>query len=116
MFSFLLSPTFWFFVLASTTPVMLATLSANIVDRAGIFNLAIEGTMLISALAGVLVSAWTQSLAAGCLAGIFFGILASFMLGYFSLIMKGPMNACGVAINLVATGGDSFCAGAGNRQ
>ena len=39
---FLLSSSFWFSVLASTTPVMLATLAANIVSQAGIFNLAIE--------------------------------------------------------------------------
>lgn len=108
MTSFLTSPGFWFSVLASTTPVMLATLSANIVTKAGIFNLGIEGTMLICALAGVLGSAFTKSLWAGALIGILLGILVSFILGYFALIMKGPMNACGVAINLTATGGTVF--------
>ena len=105
---FLLSSSFWFSVLASTTPVMLATLAANIVSQAGIFNLAIEGTMLICALAGVLGSAWTGNLLVGAVAGLFFGILVSFILGYFTLVMRGPMNACGVAINLVATGGTVF--------
>ena len=105
---FLLSSSFWFSVLASTTPVMLATLAANIVSQAGIFNLAIEGTMLICALAGVLGSAWTGNLLVGAVAGLFFGILVSFILGYFTLVMRGPMNACGVAINLAATGGTVF--------
>ncbi|HWR22400.1 MAG TPA: ABC transporter permease [Feifaniaceae bacterium] len=105
---YLASPNFWFAVLASTTPVMLATLAANIVSKAGIFNLAIEGTMLFCALAGVLASAYTQSLLIGALAGILTGVIVSFALGYFALIMKGAMNACGVAINLAAAGGTVF--------
>jgi len=106
--TFLLSPSFWFSVLASTTPVMLATLAANIVSQAGIFNLAIEGTMLICALAGVLASVYTDSLIMGAVIGVIFGIVVSYMLGYFTLVMRGPMNACGVAINLMATGGTVF--------
>ena len=32
----------------------------------------------------------------------------SFVFGYFALIMKGAMNACGVAVNLIGTGGTVF--------
>lgn len=105
---YILSPDFWFLILSGSTPVLLATLSANMVSNAGMFNLAIEGTMLICALIGVLVSAFTQNLFIGALAGIIAGILVSYVLGYFAIIMKGPMNACGVAINLTATGGTVF--------
>lgn len=108
MMNYVVSPSFWFLILASSTPVLLATLSANIVSNAGIFNLGIEGTMLICALTGVLVSAFTQNLWLGAIAGIALGIAVSYILGYFALIMKGPMNACGVAINLTATGGTVF--------
>jgi simple sugar transport system permease protein len=108
MFSSLGSTPFWFQVLASTTPVLLATISANIMTQSGIFNLGIEGTMLISALAGVLGSAFSGSLVAGMCCGIAAGLIISFLLGYFALILKGPMNACGVAINLLATGGTVF--------
>ena len=59
---FLISPNFWSSVLASTTPVLLATLAANIMTKAGMFNLGIEGTMLMCALAGVRRSAsWRTS-------------------------------------------------------
>ena len=108
MTEFFLSPTFWKTVLASTTPVMLATLAANMMTKSGIFNLAIEGTMLICALTGVVVSAFTQNLWAGCLVAVLMGILVSFIFGYFALIMKGAMNACGVAMNLIASGGTVF--------
>lgn len=106
--SYIISPEFWFTVLASTTPVMLATLAANIIQQSGQFNLGIEGTMLISALAGVLVSAYSQSLLLGCLAGLAIGVIISFALGYFTLYMKAPENSVGVAINLVAMGGTVF--------
>lgn len=108
MTEFFLSPTFWKTVLASTTPVMLATLAANMMTKSGIFNLAIEGTMLICALTGVVVSAFTQNLWAGCLVAVLMGVLVSFIFGYFALIMKGAMNACGVAMNLIASGGTVF--------
>lgn len=87
---------------------MLATLAANMMTKSGIFNLAIEGTMLICALTGVVVSAFTQNLWVGCLVAVLMGVFVSFVFGYFALIMKGAMNACGVAMNLIATGGTVF--------
>lgn len=108
MTEFFLSTAFWKTVLASTTPVMLATLAANMMTKSGIFNLAIEGTMLICALTGVVASAFTQNLWLGCLIAVLMGVLVSFLFGYFALIMKGAMNACGVAVNLIATGGTVF--------
>ena len=108
MLKSLASTAFWFQVLASTTPVLLATISANIMTQSGIFNLGIEGTMLICALTGVLGSAFSQSLLVGMFCGIVAGVAISFLLGYFALILKGPMNACGVAVNLLATGGTVF--------
>ena len=87
MMEFFLSLTFWKTVLASTTPVMLATLAANMMTKAGIFNLAIEGTMLICALTGVVVSAFTQNLWIGGIAAVALGLLVSFIFGYLSLRM-----------------------------
>lgn len=106
--SVLTSTSFWFSVLASTTPILLATLASNMMTQSGMFNLALEGTMLISALTGVVISAYTQSLLLGLLGGLLSGILISFLLGYFALVLKGSMNACGVAINLLASGGTVF--------
>lgn len=104
----ILNGDFWFAVIRSMTPVLFATLGAAIASRAGIINLALEGTMLISALVGVIASATSGSLLIGCIAGILSGILASLLLGYFSLKLKANMIITGVAINLAATGGTVF--------
>lgn len=108
MIQSLTSTAFWFSVLASTTPVLLATLGANLMFQSGMFNLSIEGTMLICALTGVVISAYTQSLLVSMILTVLMGIAISFVFGYFTLIMKGPMNACGVAINLIGSGGTVF--------
>ena len=54
-------PEFYFAVFRSATPVLLTTLGAMIASRSGTNNIALEGTMLISAFVGVVVSAFTQS-------------------------------------------------------
>ncbi len=102
------STAFWFSVLSGTTTILLATLGANLMFQSGIFNLAIEGTMLICALVGVVISAYTQNLLLSAILTVAAGIAVSMLLGYFALVMKGPMNACGVAINLIAGGGTVF--------
>lgn len=106
--SMIFNSDFWFAVIRSMTPVLFATLGANIASRAGIINLALEGTMLISALVGVVISASTQSLVVGALGGLVAGIGVSLILGYFSLKLKANMVITGVALNLAATGGTVF--------
>ena len=59
------SSAFVFSVLRLTTPILFATLSSVISERAGIGNITMEGVMLISALTGVIVSTYTQSAGLG---------------------------------------------------
>lgn len=105
---FFTSSEFWYAVIRSTTPVLFATLAAAIVSKCGIVNLAIEGTMLISALVGVFVSAFTDSLVAGAIGGLLAGILVAWILGFFVIKMNANMIVTGVALNLLATGGTVF--------
>ena len=53
-------PEFYFAMFRSATPVLLTTLGAMISSRSGTSNIALEGTMLISAFVGVVVSAFSQ--------------------------------------------------------
>ena len=47
-------PDFYFAMFRSATPVLLTTLGAMVASRAGTNNIALEGTMLISAFVGIL--------------------------------------------------------------
>jgi len=57
----LTSSNYWFIVLRSTAPILLVTLGAVVCEKAGISNMALEGSLLWAALVGVIVSAWTQN-------------------------------------------------------
>jgi ABC-type uncharacterized transport system permease subunit len=54
-------------MLRVATPILLAGLGALLSERAGVINLGLEGMMLSSALAGVVVSAYTGSALLGLL-------------------------------------------------
>ena len=78
-------PEFYFAVFRSATPVLLTTLGAMIASRSGTNNIALEGTMLISAFVGVVVSAFTQSAWIGFFGAVLAGFLISNILAYFIL-------------------------------
>ena len=67
---------FLFTVIRVGTPILFAALAAMISTKCGVVNITIDGTMLMSALIGTLVSAFTQSLLLGGLAGAQIGLLA----------------------------------------
>lgn len=104
----LLRPSFWFSVLRVTTPILFPSIAVLITDKAGIVNISMEGTMLFSALMGVIVSAWTQSAWLGLVGAMLAGMLLSLVLAAFTLEMKSDVILGGVAINLFADGGSVF--------
>ncbi len=101
-------PDFYFAMFRSATPVLLTTLGAMVASRAGTNNIALEGTMLISALVGVVVSAFTQSAWIGFLGAVFAGFVISNILAYFVLKLKSNSVISGIAINTFASGGTIF--------
>ena len=102
------NPGFWYGVLRSTTPILLAALGSILANRAGIVNLGIEGMMLFGALFAVLVSGATQSATMGLLASVLICVAFSLALGYFKLKMKADEVLVGIAINLLAEGATIF--------
>lgn len=108
IFTMLLQPSFWFSVIRVTTPILFPAIAVLITDRAGIVNISMEGTMLFSALAGVLVSAWSGSAWIGLLGAMCAGVLLSLVLAYFTLELKTDVILGGIAINMFADGGCIF--------
>lgn len=102
------STDFFFSMIRVTTPILLAALGAVISDRAGIVNIGLEGIMLMSALAGVIASSFSQSAFIGFIAALCIGVLIAVILAYFVLYMKSHIILGGVAINLFASGGSVF--------
>ncbi len=99
---------FGYSALRVTTPILFATLGALISDKAGVMNIALEGIMLISALAGVVFSAITGSAGFGLLAAVAAGGLVGLFLAYCALKLQTDIILSGIAINLMASGGTVF--------
>ena len=57
-------------VLATAAPVLFAVIGETITERAGIINLSMNGSILLSAMGGFAVANRTGSLALGFLAGM----------------------------------------------
>ena len=98
------SPSFLYSVLRLTTPILLATMAALVSDRAGVTNISIEGTMLFSALMGVVGSALTQSCWLGLLAAVAAGMLFSALLAFFHLLLKTNLVLTCIALNSLSSG------------
>lgn len=95
---------FLFMWIRVATPILLCALGAVICQQSGVVNLGLEGIMLISALAGVLGSAFGGNLFWGIVAGIGSALIVSIIFAYFHLVLKANAVLCGTAINTVAGG------------
>lgn len=95
-------------ILRISTPIILPALGGLVTELSGSINVALEGTMLTSAFAGVVVSAYAQNIWLGLLAGIIAGMAFSALLAYFHLYLETNIILAGTALNIMATGGTIF--------
>jgi simple sugar transport system permease protein len=87
-----------------STPILLAALGESIVERAGVLNLGIEGTMLLSAFTGFVAAQASGSLLIGLLAAILTGIVLSLLMGFLAVTLGLNQHVSGLGITLFATG------------
>ncbi len=86
------------------TPLLLACLAGLYSERAGIFDIGLEGKMLISAFFSAAIAAVTGSVWLGLLAGIASSMVLSGLHGLASITFRGNQLISGVAINFLAAG------------
>ena len=86
------------------TPLLLACLAGLFSERAGIFDIGLEGKMLAAAFTAGAFAAVTGSAWLGLLAGIVASSLLSALHGVASITLKGNQLISGVAINFLASG------------
>ncbi|MEP1330296.1 ABC transporter permease [Pseudophaeobacter sp.] len=86
------------------TPLLLACLAGLYSERAGIFDIGLEGKMLMAAFFSAAVAAVTGNVWLGLLAGIASSLLLSGLHGLASITFRGNQLISGVAINFLAAG------------
>ena len=86
------------------TPLLLACLAGLFSERAGIFDIGLEGKMLAAAFLSAAVAFVTGSVWLGLLAGIAASVSLSLLHGLASITFRGNQLISGVAINFLAAG------------
>jgi len=88
-------------VLAAAAPVVLAVMGETFSERAGVINLSMNGTILLSAMGSFAVSIRTESLLLGFLAGAAIGAAVAFVVALSSITLKQSQVAVGFVLALV---------------
>ncbi|MBD1203049.1 MAG: ABC transporter permease [Rhodobacteraceae bacterium] len=86
------------------TPLLFACLAGLYSERAGIFDIGLEGKMLMAAMSSASVAFLTGSVWAGLMAGILASMLMAGIHGVASITFRGNQLISGVALNFVASG------------
>jgi len=98
----------FFISLHAMVPITLAAIGETIEESAGLFNIGLEGMLLISALTGALGAEYTGSAIGGLLVGLSTGALLGLVFGVINTYWKGDQLITGVGINLLALGFVAF--------
>ena len=85
-------------------PLLFTALAGLFSERAGIFDIGLEGKMLAAAFASAVAAYLTGSAWLGLLAGIGVSIAFSLVHGFASITNRGNQIVSGVALNFVAIG------------
>ncbi len=108
MTGFFLNSVFFDQAVLGITPILLASLAGTLSERVGLFNIALEGQMLVGAFAAVAGSYFTGTLIGGVAAAVIAATLFSGLLAFGSAILRGNDIVIGISLNLLAAGLTSF--------
>ncbi|MCA0272086.1 MAG: ABC transporter permease [Proteobacteria bacterium] len=86
------------------TPLLLACLAGLYSERSGVFDIGLEGKMLMAAMCTGAVAYMTGSVWIGALAGIAGSLVFAAVHGLASITFRGNQLISGVALNFVASG------------
>ena len=95
-------------VVRAMVPILLAALGGMICERAGVFQIAMEGMMLAGAFAAMAGSYLAVSSGLGIVFGVTAGVLISLMLAFGTVSRQGDPIVLGIALNLMALGLTGF--------
>src|SRR5512134_2440642 len=88
-------------VLVAAAPVIFAVIGETFSERAGVINLSMNGTILLSAMGAFAVSVRTENLFLGFLMGMFIGALVAFVVAFASITLKQSQVAVGFVLALL---------------
>lgn len=92
----------------TATPLVFAVVGETITEKAGIINLSMEGSLMLSAMAGFVVAYETNSLLLGFLAAALVGMLVAALIAFSSIRLKLNQVAIGFVLFQLCTDLSTF--------
>jgi simple sugar transport system permease protein len=92
----------------NAAPFILAAMAGLITERAGVINIALEGLMLVGALAAVLIAHATHVPMAGVAGAVVVSMAFVAVMAFFHLRLGADLILAGFALNLLAAGGTVY--------
>lgn len=88
----------------SATPLLISAVGELMIQRGGIWNLGVEGTMLSAAFAAYVTVVATGSLTLATMAAVLVGCMVGALLALLMIVFEIDHFITGLAVNLVASG------------
>ncbi len=95
-------------MISGATPILLAALGGTLTFYAGIFNIAMEGMMLMAAFFAVLGSFALHSWVLGLLFAVGGSMILALIFIFFSVVLDTDEFVTGIALNLFALGSTTY--------
>ena len=95
-------------VIRQTSPILLVALCAGVCSKVKVFNIALEGTLLISAFFAFLTQYFVRNIWLSVLVAMAVAMLITFIMSFFIVKLKGQPMIVGMAINTFALGFTTF--------
>lgn len=88
-------------IVLQSAPLMIVVCGETITERAGVVNLALDGTLLMSAMTGFVVALKTDSILLGFLAAAGIGAFMAFIIAFGSIRLRQSQVAIGFVLTLL---------------
>jgi len=95
-------------VVSGATPLVFASIGETINEKAGVINLSLDGTILLSAMAAFAIAYTTGSLMLGFLAAMAVGALLALIVAFGSISLRQDQVAIGFVLTLLGAELSSF--------
>ncbi|OMF31731.1 sugar ABC transporter permease [Paenibacillus sp. FSL H8-0548] len=105
---FFLDASLYASTLRMVTPILLAALGGAICARVGLFNVGLEGLILIGAFSAIVGNHFTGNVFAAVLFAILCTLIFSMIFSFMSIHLKANVIVVGIALNFLALGLTTF--------
>ncbi|MCC7209099.1 MAG: ABC transporter permease [Anaerolineae bacterium] len=88
-------------IVSGGAPLVLAAIGETFTERAGVVNLALDGSLMLSALAAFVVARGTESILLGAAAGVLVGMLVALLVAFSNIALRQSQVAVGFVLTLL---------------